>query len=82
MVKLARLVGLAVMICSAVFAVFYVLWFFGFMPLDPQLAVKLPVLVIVLGLCFIAGWLGYVMATAPSRLEDRARGESRYTIAA
>jgi len=29
--------------------------------------VKIPVLVIVLGLCFIAGWLGYVMATAPSR---------------
>ncbi|MCF3653361.1 MAG: dolichol phosphate-mannose biosynthesis regulatory protein [Aigarchaeota archaeon] len=66
MVRLARIVGLAAMICSAVFAVFYILWFFGLTPLDPQLAVKIPILVIVLGLCFIAGWLGYVMATAPS----------------
>jgi len=67
MVRLARIVGLAAMICSATFAVFYVLWFFGLTPLDPQLAVKIPVLVIVLGLCFIAGWLGYVMASSPQR---------------
>jgi predicted lysophospholipase L1 biosynthesis ABC-type transport system permease subunit len=68
MVRLARLVGIAAMIGSAAFAIFYALWFFGLTPFDPQLAVKIPVLVIVLGLCFIAGWLGYVMATAPSKL--------------
>ena len=79
---MARIIGLATMICSAAFAVFYILWFFGLTPLDPQLAVKIPVLVIVLGLCFIAGWLGYVMATAPSMLEDRAKEGGRYTTAA
>jgi predicted lysophospholipase L1 biosynthesis ABC-type transport system permease subunit len=65
MVRLARLVGLAAMIGSAAFAIFYVLWFLGLTPLDPQLAVKIPILAIVLGLCFIAGWLGYVMARSP-----------------
>ncbi len=70
MVRLARVVGLAVIAIVAAFAIFYILWFFGFTPLDPQLAVRIPVLIIVLGLCFIAGWLGYVMATAPTRLED------------
>lgn len=77
MVRLARIAGSAVMAGALAFAVFYVLWFFGLTPLDPQLAVKLPVLALVLAICFIAGWLGYVMATAATKLEDRARGESR-----
>ncbi|MEM3922052.1 MAG: hypothetical protein QXI18_01945 [Nitrososphaerota archaeon] len=82
MVSFVKVIGLIVMVGAAAFAIFYILWFFGLTSLDPQLAVKIPVLAIVLGLCFIAGWMGYVMATAPSRLEGRAREESQCTTAA
>lgn len=72
MVRLARVVGLLITAGSAGFAAFYVLWFFGFLPLDPDLAIRIPVLLVVLALCFIAAWLGYVMATAPTRPEPQA----------
>ncbi len=64
MVKVA---GALISLGSICFAIFYILWFFGYLPINPELAVKLPVLVIVLALCFIAGWIGYVMLTAPRR---------------
>lgn len=77
MVKLTSVVGAGITAGSIAFAVFYVLWFFGLLPLNPDLAIKIPVLMIVLALCFIAAWLGYVMATAPARPERRAREGSR-----
>jgi len=77
MVKLTKVVGAGITIGSIAFAAFYVLWFFGLLPLSPELAVKIPILMIVLALCFIAAWLGYVMATAPTRPERQSREESR-----
>jgi len=76
--RLAVTIGIAIILASAGFAVFYIAWFFGFLPIDPELAVKIPVLIIVLALCFIAAWIGYVMATAPPRPkpERRPLGES------
>jgi len=63
-------VGVLISAVSIGFAVFYVLWFFGYLPISPELAVKLPVLVMVLTVCFIAAWMGYVMATAPPRPKE------------
>jgi len=65
--RLTKLVGLLIILGSLGFAIFYTLWFFGLLPLNPDLAVRIPILLIVLALCFIAGWFGYVMATAPPR---------------
>ena len=65
--SLVKVAGALISLASICFAIFYVLWFFGYLPINPELAVKLPVLVIVLALCFIAGWVGYVMLTAPRR---------------
>jgi len=65
--SLVRVAGAFISLASICFAIFYILWFFGYLPINPELAVKLPVLVIVLALCFIAGWVGYVMLTAPQR---------------
>jgi len=65
--SLVRVAGALISLASICFAIFYILWFFGYLPINPELAVKLPVLVIVLALCFIAGWVGYVMLTAPQR---------------
>ncbi|MCD6313029.1 MAG: hypothetical protein J7L79_04390 [Thaumarchaeota archaeon] len=76
MVKLTKVVGAGIAAGSIAFATFYVLWFFGLLPLSPDLAIKIPVLVIVLTLCFIAAWLGYVMATTPTRPERQAREEN------
>jgi len=73
---LTKLLGTLLTSVSLFFAVFYILWFFGYLPIDPELAVKLPVLAIVLAACFIAAWLGYVMATAPIRRGHREREES------
>ena len=62
----SKAAGFFITLLSAAAAVFYVLWFFGvFVWLDPELAVKIPVLLIVLFLLFVAGWIGYVMLTAP-----------------
>ena len=72
MVRLARIVGLLITIGSICFAAFYVLWFFGYLPINPDLAIRIPVLLVVLALCFIAAWVGYVMATAPTRPEPQA----------
>jgi len=68
--RLAILVGALILAASLAFATFYILWFFGYLPIDPELAVRLPVLVMVLAFCFIAAWMGYVMATAPPRPGD------------
>jgi len=65
--SLVRVVGALISLASIFFAIFYILWFFGYLPINPELAVKLPVLAIVLALCFVAGWIGYVMLTAPRR---------------
>ena len=65
--SLVKVTGAVISLASICFAIFYILWFFGYLPINPELAVKLPVLVIVLALCFIAGWVGYVMLTAPRR---------------
>jgi len=70
--RLAVIVGTLISVVSIGFSVFYILWFFGFLPIDPELAVKLPVLVLVLAVCFIAAWLGYVMATAPPRPKEES----------
>ncbi len=70
--RLAVIVGTLISVASIGFAIFYVLWFFGFLPINPELAVRLPVLVLVLAVCFIAAWLGYVMATAPPRPKEES----------
>jgi len=75
--RLAVIVGMLIILASVGFAAFYVAWFFGFLPIDPELAVKVPVLIIVLALCFIASWVGYVMMTAPPRPERRSLAENR-----
>ena len=77
MAKLTLIVGIMISAASICFAIFYVLWFFGFLPLNPDLAVRIPVLVMVLAICFIAAWMGYVMATAPPRRELQAGEEGR-----
>lgn len=71
--KIAKIIGLLVILFSTMFSVFYVLWFFGFLPIDSELAVKIPVLVIVLGACFVAAWIGYIMLTAPGPLSLGSR---------
>ncbi|OYT68006.1 MAG: hypothetical protein B6U65_00955 [Candidatus Wolframiiraptor sp. EX4484-121] len=65
--SLVRVAGALISLASIFFTIFYILWFFGYLPINPELAVKLPVLAIVLALCFIAGWVGYVMLTAPRK---------------
>lgn len=67
-----KILGTLITALSLLFAVFYILWFFGYLPINPELAVKLPILIIVLAACFIAAWLGYVMATAPIRQEHQS----------
>lgn len=42
-----------------------------YLPIDPELAVKIPVLIIVLGVCFIASWVGYIMITAPGPFSEK-----------
>ncbi|MEN2974504.1 MAG: hypothetical protein ABDH32_02865 [Candidatus Caldarchaeales archaeon] len=64
--KVAKIVGGVIFTLAIAFSIFYLLWFFGFLPLDPELAVKIPVLFIVLGACFIIAWIGYIMITVPS----------------
>ncbi|MEM2818938.1 MAG: hypothetical protein QXK19_04330 [Nitrososphaerota archaeon] len=71
--RVGKLVGVTVMSLSMVFGVFYVLWFFGLLPIDPELAVKIPVLMIVLGACFVAAWIGYIMVTSPGPISYPAR---------
>ena len=56
--------GYAVMATAALAEVFYILWFFGYIPnLDEELAVKIPVLIITSTLLLILAFLGYVMVT-------------------
>lgn len=64
---MTKLFGALISAASIGFAIFYILWFFGYLSLNPELAVKIPVLILVLALCFIASWIGYVMLTAPPR---------------
>lgn len=73
--------GAFVFLGSIVFAIFYVVWFFGLIPaLSAELAVRIPVLVFVLALCFIAAWLGWVMVTSkPHPLPGPAAGEAEQT---
>jgi len=64
-----KTIGYAIMALAAVAEVFYLLWFFGYIPgLDEELAVKIPVLLITVSLLFIVGFLGYVMATTEQPL--------------
>jgi len=63
--RASKIIGFLVILGASVFAVFYIFWFTGLLPIDPELAVKIPVLVIVLAACFVVGWLGYIMVTAP-----------------
>lgn len=74
--------GSIILIFSIVFAVVYVIWLFY--PTDPgnilfyaprinvRWAVILPLLAAVLGLSFIAAWIGWTMITtpAPTTIED------------
>jgi len=61
----ATVFGAFVVLGSIAFAIFYVAWFFGLIPaLSPDLSVRIPILVIVLALCFIAAWLGWIMLTS------------------
>jgi len=71
MAKFVKILGVFLTSVSVGFAVFYIFWFFGLLPINPELAVKIPVLAIVLAICFASAWLGYIMATAPSRQERR-----------
>ena len=77
MVKLTKVVGAGITIGSIYAMVALGFLIIGLLPLNPDLAVKIPILLIVLALCFIAAWLGYVMATAPTRPERQAREENR-----
>ena len=64
----AAVFGAFVVLGSIAFAIFYVAWFFGLIPaLSPDLSVRVPMLVFVLALCFIAGWLGWIMLTSRSQ---------------
>ncbi|MCS7136577.1 MAG: hypothetical protein RMJ14_05565 [Nitrososphaerota archaeon] len=64
--KLGKAFGFFLMLVSVTLATLYVTWFFGFISgLDPELAVKVPVLIIVLFFFFVVGWTGYVMYTTP-----------------
>lgn len=64
--RLGKVFGLFLMLLSVILATFYTTWFFGFIKgLDPELAVKVPVLIIVLFFFFVVGWTGYVMYTTP-----------------
>ncbi|MEM0205286.1 MAG: hypothetical protein QXE40_01825 [Nitrososphaerota archaeon] len=64
--KLGKVFGLFLMLLSIILATFYATWFFGFIKgLDPELAVKVPILIIVLFFFFVVGWTGYVMYTTP-----------------
>ncbi len=67
MPSFTQILGAAAIFLSVTFSVFYVLWFFGYLPIDPELAVKIPVLILVLGFFAVVGWLGYVMVTVPVR---------------
>lgn len=64
--KVGKTLGLFLMLLSVVLVTFYTTWFFGFIRgLDPELAIKIPVLIIVLFFFFVVGWVGYVMYTTP-----------------
>jgi ABC-type thiamin/hydroxymethylpyrimidine transport system permease subunit len=78
----AKIIGLVVILLSITFGIFYVLWFFGFLPIDPELAVRIPVLVIVLGACFVAAWIGYIMVASPGPTSSKPNNElSRISLA-
>jgi len=71
--------GAIVLLGSIAFGIFYVAWFFGLIPaLSSDLSVRIPVLIFVLALCFIAAWLGWVMLTSrphpPLARHDTKRG--------
>ncbi len=67
MLSFTQLLGIIAVSLSIILSALYVLWFFGYLPIDPELAVKIPVLIIVLGFFTVVGWLGYVMITVPVR---------------
>ncbi|MEM2910041.1 MAG: hypothetical protein QXO01_03100 [Nitrososphaerota archaeon] len=64
--RLGKAFGIFLMLVSVVLAMFYIMWFFGFISgFDSELAVKVPILIIVLFFFFVVGWTGYVMYTTP-----------------
>ncbi|MCF8884560.1 MAG: hypothetical protein QW655_03100 [Nitrososphaerota archaeon] len=69
--RFSKILGVIIVTFSVSFSIFYIFWFFGLLPIDPELAVKIPVLIIVLGVCFIASWVGYIMITAPGPFSEK-----------
>ncbi|PUA31991.1 MAG: hypothetical protein B9J98_04940 [Candidatus Terraquivivens tikiterensis] len=64
--RLGKAFGLFLMLASVILTTFYAAWFFGLISgLDPELAVRVPILIIVLFFFFVVGWTGYVMYTTP-----------------
>jgi predicted DNA-binding transcriptional regulator len=68
MVKI-RIIGFMLIFLASAASILYILWFFALIPwADPELAVRIPVLLLTLFAFFIVGFIGYVMlATKPPK---------------
>lgn len=64
----AKILGGALIALSILGSILYTLWYLGLITwLDPQLAVKIPILLITLFFFFVVGFIGYVfLATRPA----------------
>ncbi len=57
-----KILGLFLIFLASTSSILYLLWFFALIPwLDPELAVRIPVLLVTLFAFFIVGFIGYVM---------------------
>ncbi|MEM3031904.1 MAG: hypothetical protein QW756_03395 [Nitrososphaerota archaeon] len=65
----AKILGAALIALSASSSTFYILWFLGLIPwADPELAIRIPVLLITLAILLIIGIIGYIiLATQPPK---------------
>lgn len=64
MIRISKLIGIFMMLGSALLFIIYTLWMLGFISgLDPNLAIKISVYIIVIAILAIIGILGYIMAT-------------------
>lgn len=76
MIRISRVLGILMMVGSALLLIVYSLWIFGLINgLDPNLAVKIAVYVIVIAILAIIGILGFIMATYTYPVVIRPVGE-------
>ncbi|MEM1518087.1 MAG: hypothetical protein QXI27_03925 [Nitrososphaerota archaeon] len=76
MISISKVLGILMMFGSTLILIIFSLWVFGYINgLDPNLAIKIAVYVLVIAILAIIGILGYIMATYPHPVIVNSVGE-------